>query len=106
MAALARRHAGQRQTVSPCRRYLCGGQLTNSVPQPDTDRRLDAQGDTIMARARLHRVRVRRVRIVPAFGVIAVISTQPPAAGARTIQLASREGADAPWACPDETAWR
>jgi hypothetical protein len=31
-------------------RYLCGGQLTNCVPQPDTDRRLDAQGDKIMAR--------------------------------------------------------
>ena len=31
-------------------RYLCGGQLTNCVPQPGTDRRLDAQGDKIMAR--------------------------------------------------------
>jgi len=30
--------------------YLCGGQLTNCVPQPETDRRLDAQGDKIMAR--------------------------------------------------------
>jgi hypothetical protein len=30
--------------------YLCGGQLTNCVPQPGTDRRLDAQGDKIMAR--------------------------------------------------------
>jgi len=30
--------------------YLCGGQLTNCVPQPDADRRLDAQGDKIMAR--------------------------------------------------------
>jgi hypothetical protein len=30
--------------------YLCGGQLTNCVPQPDTDRRLDAQGDKIMSR--------------------------------------------------------
>jgi hypothetical protein len=30
--------------------YLCGGQLTNCVPQPDTDRKLDAQGDKIMAR--------------------------------------------------------
>jgi hypothetical protein len=30
--------------------YLCDGQLTNCVPQPDTDRRLDAQGDKIMAR--------------------------------------------------------
>ena len=30
--------------------YLCGGQLTDCVPQPGIDRRLDAQGDKIMAR--------------------------------------------------------
>jgi hypothetical protein len=30
--------------------YLCNGQLTNCVPQPGTDRRLDAQGDKLMAR--------------------------------------------------------
>lgn len=30
--------------------YLCGGQLTNCVPQPGTESRLDAQGDKIMAR--------------------------------------------------------
>jgi hypothetical protein len=30
--------------------YLCDGQLTNCVPQPGTDRHLDAQGDKIMAR--------------------------------------------------------
>src|SRR5205807_1889817 len=30
--------------------YLCGGQLTNCVPQPDSNRRLDAQGDKIMQR--------------------------------------------------------
>ena len=30
--------------------YLCGGQVTNCVPQPGTDRRLDAQGDKIMQR--------------------------------------------------------
>ncbi len=30
--------------------YLGGGQLTNCVPQPGTERRLDAQGDKIMAR--------------------------------------------------------
>jgi hypothetical protein len=29
---------------------LCGGQLSNCVPQPGTDRRLDAQGDKLMAR--------------------------------------------------------
>jgi len=36
-------------TVAPYR-YLCDGQLTHCVPQPGTDRRLDAQGDKIMAR--------------------------------------------------------
>jgi hypothetical protein len=30
--------------------FLCRGQLTSCVPQPDTDRRLDAQGDKLMAR--------------------------------------------------------
>jgi hypothetical protein len=31
-------------------RYLCDGQLSNCVPQPGTNARLDAQGDKIMAR--------------------------------------------------------
>lgn len=30
--------------------YLGGGQLTRTVPQPDTDQRLDSQGDKLMAR--------------------------------------------------------
>ena len=30
--------------------YLCDGQLTSCVPQPGTDRHLDAQGDKLMAR--------------------------------------------------------
>ena len=36
--------------------YLCDGQLTNCVPQPGTERRLDAQGDKIMARLVYRRV--------------------------------------------------
>ena len=36
--------------------YLCGGQLTNCVPQPGTERRLDAQGDKIMARLVYRRI--------------------------------------------------
>jgi hypothetical protein len=36
--------------------YLCDGQLTQCVPQPDTDRRLDAQGDKIMARVVYRRI--------------------------------------------------
>jgi hypothetical protein len=39
----------QRIRVAPYH-YLCDGQLTNCVPQPGTDRRLDSQGDKIMAR--------------------------------------------------------
>jgi hypothetical protein len=39
----------ERIAVAPYH-YLCGGQLTNCVPQPDTERRLDAQGDKIMSR--------------------------------------------------------
>lgn len=34
----------------PTYHYLGGGQLTNAVPQPGTNVRLDAQGDKIMAR--------------------------------------------------------
>ena len=37
-------------------RYLCGGQLTNCVPQPGAERRLDAQGDKIMPRLVYRRV--------------------------------------------------
>ena len=37
--------------------YLCDGQLTNCVPQPGSDRRLDAQGDKIMARLVYRRIR-------------------------------------------------
>lgn len=36
--------------------YLCDGQLTSCVPQPGTDRRLDAQGDKIMARVIYRRI--------------------------------------------------
>jgi hypothetical protein len=39
----------ERIGVAPYR-YLCDGQLTSCVPQPGTDRRLDAQGDKIMSR--------------------------------------------------------
>ncbi|MGE3278069.1 MAG: hypothetical protein AB7O67_23400 [Vicinamibacterales bacterium] len=37
--------------------YLCGGQLTSCVPQPGEERRLDAQGDKLMARVVYRRVR-------------------------------------------------
>ncbi len=43
--------------------YLCGGQLTNCVPQPGTERGLDSQGDKLMARV-VYRRRGRRESIV------------------------------------------
>jgi hypothetical protein len=39
--------------------YLCDGQLTNCVSQPGTERRLDAQGDKIMARLVYRRIGTR-----------------------------------------------
>lgn len=36
--------------------YLCDGQLTECVPQPGTERRLDSQGDKIMARLVYRRI--------------------------------------------------
>ena len=50
------RHPSQTSIVGPRKievapyRYLCGGQLTSCVPQPGAERRLDAQGDKMMAR--------------------------------------------------------
>lgn len=42
-------------TVAPYH-YLCGGQLTNCVPQPGSEKRLDAQGDKIMSRVVYRRI--------------------------------------------------
>lgn len=39
--------------------YLCDGQLTTCVPQPGTERRLDAQGDKLMARVVYRRIGAR-----------------------------------------------
>ncbi len=36
--------------------YLCGGQLTTCVPQPGVERRLDSQGDKLMARVVYRRI--------------------------------------------------
>lgn len=36
--------------------YLCNGQLSSCVPQPDTERRLDVQGDKIMQRLVYRRI--------------------------------------------------
>ena len=57
----------QRIGVAPYS-YLCGGQLTNCVSQPGTDRKLDAQGDKIMPRLVYRRIG-RRESIVAAHSV-------------------------------------
>ncbi len=48
--------------------YLCNGQLTNCVPQPGTDRRLDAQGDKLMGRV-VYRRRGKQESIVAVHSV-------------------------------------
>jgi hypothetical protein len=63
----------QRLPVAPYH-YLCGGQLTNCVPQPGSDRRLDAQGDKIMARLVYRRIGNRE-------SVVAVHSVNTAAQG-------------------------
>ena len=54
--------------------YLCDGQLTNCVAQPGTDRRLDAQGDKIMARLVYRRIGNRE-------SIVAVHSVNTSAGG-------------------------
>jgi hypothetical protein len=54
--------------------YLCDGQLTNCVPQPGTDRALDAQGDKIMSRVVYRRIGARE-------SVVAVHSVNTAAGG-------------------------
>ncbi|HUX67641.1 MAG TPA: hypothetical protein VMV31_09140 [Terriglobales bacterium] len=44
--------------------YLCNGQLTSCVPQPGTNRRLDAQGDKIMQRVVYRRLGERQSILV------------------------------------------
>jgi hypothetical protein len=55
-------------------RYLCDGQLTSCVPQPGTDRRLDAQGDKLMARLVYRRIGNRE-------SIVAVHSVNTSAGG-------------------------
>jgi hypothetical protein len=47
--------APEKIAVAPYR-YLCDGQLTNCVPQPGVQTRLDSQGDKIMARLVYRRI--------------------------------------------------
>ena len=54
--------------------YLCGGQLTDCVPQPGNNRRLDAQGDKIMARLVYRKIKGRE-------SIVAVHSVNTSAGG-------------------------
>jgi hypothetical protein len=54
--------------------YLCNGQLTNCVPQPGTDRGLDAQGDKVMSRVVYRRIGDRET-------IVAVHSVNTTAGG-------------------------
>ncbi len=54
--------------------FLCDGQLTSCVPQPDTNRRLDAQGDKLMQRLVYRRIGDRR-------SIVAVHSVNTAAGG-------------------------
>jgi hypothetical protein len=56
--------------------YLCNGQLTHCVPQPDTVRRLDAQGDKLM-----NRVVYRRIGNVEAIAALHSVNTTRGAGG-------------------------
>ena len=58
--------------------YLCNGQLTNCVPQPGTDKRLDVQGDKLMQRL-VYRKVGRQESIVAAHS----IATQAGSGGIR-----------------------
>jgi hypothetical protein len=62
--------------------YLCDGQLTNCVPQPGAERRLDAQGDKIMARVVYRNIRGKEM-------VVAVhsVNTQSGGGGVRWYEL-------------------
>ena len=54
-ASKSRLEGPERIAVAPYH-YLCDGQLSNCVPQPGAERRLDAQGDKLMARLAYRRI--------------------------------------------------
>jgi hypothetical protein len=54
--------------------YLCGGQLTDCVPQPGSDKRLDSQGDKIMSRLVYRKLKGRET-------IVAVHSVNTAAGG-------------------------
>ena len=71
----------QRIAVAPYH-YLCDGQLTHCVPQPGTDRRLDAQGDKIMSRLVYRRIGDRESLVA-----VHSVNTTAKAGGVRWYEL-------------------
>ena len=67
----------QKIAVAPYH-YLCNGQLSDCVSQPDVERRLDAQGDKIMAR-----LVYRRVNGAESIVAVHSINTEAAAGGVR-----------------------
>ena len=63
-------------------RYLCNGQLTACVPQPATERRLDAQGDKIMARLVYRNVGGKEMLVA-----VHSVNTEAAAGGVRWYEL-------------------
>ncbi|HEX5070556.1 MAG TPA: hypothetical protein VFV78_10115, partial [Vicinamibacterales bacterium] len=70
--------------------YLCRGQLTNCVPQPGTDRRLDAQGDKIMARVSYRNLGGRESVVL-----VHSVNTEAAGGGVRWYELQAGGGKDA-----------
>jgi hypothetical protein len=68
-------------------RYLGGGQLTEAVPQPGCERRLDAQGDKLMARVVYRRIDDRE-------SIVAVHSVATTAGGGGVRWYEFRVGED------------
>lgn len=69
--------------------YLCDGQLTECVPQPGTDRRLDSQGDKLM-----QRLVYRRLGGHEAIVATHSIDTQAGAGGVRWYEFRLDENRD------------
>jgi hypothetical protein len=67
----------QKVAVAPYH-YLCNGQLSHCVPQPGTDRRLDAQGDKLMSR-----VVYRRINGAESIVAVHSVNTEAGAGGVR-----------------------
>jgi hypothetical protein len=71
----------QKISVAPYH-YLCNGQLTDCVPQPGTDHRLDAQGDKIMARVAYRNVHGKELIVL-----VHSVNTASPGGGVRWYEL-------------------